>query len=229
MATPSSERPPDRTGGGLGKRLHHFAYQTSATNRARKWKLFNATYPPNPEWPVIDVGFSPGGKVESDNYFEKHYPHTSKITALTIAPIGDSPERYPDITVVRYEGKVIPFDDKTFELVWSNAVVEHVGGRDAQVQFIREVDRVATRHFITTPNRWFLFEVHTKLPLVHWLPKPIFDRIAKKLGKGWATGSYMNLLSRRQFERALREAGVTDYHITANRFLGVPMDFVATW
>ena len=24
--------------------------------------------------------------------------------------------------------------------------------------------------FLTTPNRWFPIEVHTRLPLVHWLP-----------------------------------------------------------
>ena len=38
-------------------------------------------------------------------------------------------------------------------------------------QLIAECSRVAKRMvFLTTPNRWFPIEVHTALPLIHWLP-----------------------------------------------------------
>jgi len=36
--------------------------------------------------------------------------------------------------------------------------------------------------FLTTPNRWFPVEFHTVLPLVHWLPKPQFRALLRKLG-----------------------------------------------
>ena len=49
-------------------------------------------------------------------------------------------------------------------------MIEHVGGRDRQRQLVSEAIRVGRRVFITTPNRRFPIEVHTRLPLVHWLP-----------------------------------------------------------
>ena len=36
----------------------------------------------------------------------------------------------------------------------------------------------------TTPNRWFPVELHTFLPVVHWLPKPAFRRVLRTLGYG---------------------------------------------
>ncbi len=60
--------------------------------------------------------------------------------------------------------------------MWSNAVLEHVGTRDDQLLFLREVRRVGRRVFLTTPNRHFPVEVHTRTPLLHWLPKPVFER-----------------------------------------------------
>ncbi|MEX0768769.1 MAG: methyltransferase domain-containing protein [Microthrixaceae bacterium] len=209
--------------------LQSVPHQISENNRHRKWAEFNQAFPTVAEWSVIDVGFGPGGMGKNENYFEKHYLYPNRITALTISEIGDSPSRYPGVNIVKYDGKKIPFADGNFDFLWSNAVVEHVGGGQSQINFLREVDRVADRHFVTTPNRWFPWEVHTRLPLVHYLPKPWFDRIATKAGMGWATGDYMNLMSKKQFEAALLAAGISDYQIITNRFMGIPMDFVAIW
>ena len=48
---------------------------------------------------------------------------------------------------------------------------------------------------ITTPNRWFPVEVHTRLPLVHWLPDAASHPVYRAVGKGFATENH--LLSRR--------------------------------
>lgn len=211
------------------RRLHGFAQSVSARNRDRKWQLFNQVFPDTDDWAIIDVGFAPGGQQATDNYFEKRYPDLTRVTALTIAEIGDAPDRYPGLTIRRYEGKVIPFDADSFDVVWSNAVLEHVGDRASQVAFLRELDRVAQRHFVTTPNRWFPIEVHTQFPLVHYLPQRAFEWIVVKLGKSWAANGYMNLLSRRQLKSALDEAGVSGYRIVPNRLLGLPLDYVVIW
>ena len=78
----------------------------------------------------------------------------------------------------------------------SNAVIEHVGGRDRQRALVREALRVGRSVFVTTPNRWFPVELHTRLPLVHWLPDALSHRVYRALGMGFATENH--LLSRRE-------------------------------
>jgi hypothetical protein len=77
-------------------------------------------------------------------------------------------------------------------------VIEHVGGRERQRRLVSEAIRVGRRVFITTPNRRFPVEVHTRLPLVHWLPDAIAHRAYRATGKELATD--IHLLSRRSFE-----------------------------
>lgn len=82
------------------------------------------------------------------------------------------------------------------------------------------------RVFFTTPNRWFPIELHTRLPLVHWLPKPMCDRWLRRLGHGTATGDSLHLLGRNDLRRVLRAAGVDCYQIITNRLAGWGLDFV---
>ena len=99
----------------------------------------------------------------------------------------------------------LPFPDQSFDVVFSNAVIEHVGDVERQRQFVAEALRVGRRVFVTTPNRWFPIEVHTRLPLVHWLPKGGSDRAYELTGKGWARENH--LLGQRRPARASSRPG----------------------
>ena len=55
-----------------------------------------------------------------------------------------------------------------------------------QRTFVAEALRVGGRVFLTTPNRWFPIEVHTRLPLVHWLPERTAHRAYDLTGRSWA-------------------------------------------
>ncbi|MDR2410330.1 MAG: hypothetical protein LBE13_19775 [Bacteroidales bacterium] len=48
---------------------------------------------------------------------EKNYPYPSNITALGIEDYDLFKVRYPDVSVVRYDGRVFPFEDKTQSLL----------------------------------------------------------------------------------------------------------------
>lgn len=202
------------------------AYKISAFNRGRKWETFMREIQPSPEMKVLDVGFSENEYSATDNYLEKHYPYPEMLTALGVDEPKKFKERYPKVKAVQYDGTIFPFEDKQFDICWSNAVIEHVGDRDKQLIFLSEIRRVAKRVFFTTPNRLFPVEVHTRTPLLHLLPKNIFDGYLSLIGKKWATGDYMHLLSYGDITGLLSKAGIRDYKIIKNRFFGFTIDFV---
>ena len=45
--------------------------------------------------------------------------------------------------------------------------------------------------FVTTPNKLFPIEVHTRLPLVHWLPDRYAHRVYDRTGKGFAKENHL--------------------------------------
>jgi SAM-dependent methyltransferase len=153
--------------------LRRVASRVSLRSRERKLQRFLDLMAPGPETTVVDVGVTdaPFGDGSSDNFFEALYPWPERITAVGHTELDRFAAAFPAVTVVRADGRSLPFADGAFDLGFSNAVVEHVaGGREGQRAFVHELCRVAGRVFVTTPNRWFPIEVHTLLPFVHWLP-----------------------------------------------------------
>ncbi len=205
------------------------AYKISGYNRNRKWKRFKEVVKFNEHTRVLDVGFSDKEYSATDNYIDKNYPYPDKLTALGVEEPIEFEKKYPAIKAVKYDGSIFPFDDKTYDVCWSNAVIEHVGSRKNQLLFIKEISRTSKVAFITTPNKYFPFEVHTRVPLLHYLPKGTFDKFLKLIGKEWAAGDYMNLLSLRDIRKLLKEAGIKEYRIIKNRFLIFTMDYILVW
>src|SRR5271157_1703754 len=98
-------------------------YRVSTYNRARKWDLFLKLMNPSDKTKVLDVGFSENEYSETDNYIEKHYPYLHNLTALGVNPPIQFKNRYPMVHAIQYEGSKFPFDDKSFDVCWSNAVI----------------------------------------------------------------------------------------------------------
>jgi SAM-dependent methyltransferase len=182
--------------------LSGLAARASLWNRRRKLALFMERIRPGPQTRVVDVGVgdtgfgTEPGVASSHNFFEALYPWPERITAVSDVPLPNFAQEFPTITTVTASGTDLPFEDDAFDVAFSNAVVEHVGGRDEQRRFVAELCRVAPRVFLSTPNRWFPLETHTLVPFVHWLPRPVADRIFGALGKdGWKR---VDLLTKRE-------------------------------
>jgi SAM-dependent methyltransferase len=182
--------------------LSGLAARASLWNRRRKLALFMERIRPGPQTRVVDVGVgdtgfgTEPGVASSHNFFEALYPWPERITAVSDVPLPNFAQEFPTITTVTASGTDLPFEDDAFDVAFSNAVVEHVGGRDEQRRFVAELCRVAPRVFLSTPNRWFPLEMHTLVPFVHWLPRPVADRIFGALGKdGWKR---VDLLTKRE-------------------------------
>jgi SAM-dependent methyltransferase len=173
----------------------------SLRSRKRKLALFLEELRPTPETTVLDVGadelgFGDGPGCGTLNFFEERYPWPQRVTALGLHDGAGFRERYPAIRYVQGNALALPFEDGAFDVVFSNAVIEHVGGREEQRRFVSEALRVGRRVFVTTPNRRFPLEVHTRLPLVHWLPEEVSHGVYRASGRGWAED--IRLLSPRE-------------------------------
>jgi SAM-dependent methyltransferase len=173
----------------------------SLRSRRRKFALFMETMRPSAETTVLDIGvddFGFGeigvtehGRCGTLNFFEQAYPWPAQITALGQHEGTTFRNRYPATRYVQGNAVELPFEDGAFDIVYSNAVIEHVGGEAEQRRFVAEALRVAPRVFVTTPNRWFPVEVHTRLPLVHWLPDPFAHRAYELARKPWAKENHL--------------------------------------
>ena len=122
----------------------------SLRSRQRKLRLFLDELDPTAETSVLDVGADELGFGEGDgcatmNFFEEHYPWPEQITALGLHDGAGFRARYPQIEYVQGDACALPFADGEFDIVFSNAVIEHVGGRERQRQFVSEAIRVGRR------------------------------------------------------------------------------------
>jgi len=174
------------------------ADRISLRSRRRKFGLFMEAMAPTAETTVLDVGvddFAFGERSESEgscetlNFFEDMYPWPERLTAVGLHEGERFRTSYPTARYVQADALELPFEDGSFDVVFSNAVIEHVGAEAEQRRFVAEVLRVGQRAFITTPNRWFPVEVHTRLPLVHWLPDAAAHRAYELTRKPWAKGN----------------------------------------
>lgn len=84
-------------------------------------------------------------------------------------------------------GTSLPFHDRTFDVVLSNHVIEHVGDRCQQARHLAEIARVMKRDargYLAVPNRWMLVEPHYRLPFLTWLPRNLRSTYLRLCGKG---------------------------------------------
>lgn len=212
------------------KLIEKLYYNLSAKSRKRKFEQFLLEIKPEKDENIIDVGVNNEEYSESDNYLEKHYTAPQNITAVSKDNIELFKERYPNINSVVADGLKLPFPNNFFKISYSNAVIEHVGERKNQIVFLKELYRVSTRGYVTTPNGHFPIELHTRIPVLHLLlSKKYFDSFLRLIGKAWATGSYMNLLSRKDLVGLLEEANIKKYTLISNRIIGFPVTFSVIW
>lgn len=74
-----------------------------------------------------------------------------------------------------YNGDVLPYPDKNFDIIFSMHVIEHTSNPEG---YLKELFRVLKPNgvlFMDLPNRFFPLEQHTLLPFIHYLPWRIRD------------------------------------------------------
>ena len=181
---------------------HSLPVRIAARARRKMYDRFLDGVRPRSGESILDVGVTSERQYEASNYLEAWHLDKTCITAVGLDDAGFLKTMYPGLLFCRANGVQLPFRTAAFDIVHSSAVLEHVGSHANQRRFIDELARVARRAvFITTPNRWFPIEFHSLLPMVHWLPKPVFRRFLHLIGHtDLAEERNLNLLGPRELK-----------------------------
>ena len=87
----------------------------------------------------------------------------------------------PNITSVSGDATNMPeFKDQSFDLVFSNSVIEHLYTWENQVKMANEIMRVGKKYFIQTPNKYFPIEAHYAIPFAQFAPKSLIFQVLTK-------------------------------------------------
>ena len=113
------------------------------------------------------------------------------------------------------------------DLVVSSAVIEHVGSQRNQEKMIENIFKLTKKIFIiTTPNRSYPVDFHTKIPFLHWLPKKIHRKILGFFGMSFfSREENLNLLYRNDVHSYLRKYQL-NYEIIDLKLFGLPSNFI---
>ena len=173
------------------------ASRLSIMARRAIYQRFLQVMDPQPHERVLDIGVTSDATFQESNFLERAYPHKHQLTCVGTEDGSHLERAYPGVRFVRVvAGKPLPFETGSFDVVFSNAVVEHVGDTEGQRRFVAEALRVSRRFFIVTPNRLFPVETHTGLPLIHYLPPRIFRSVLRRTPYAfWASEEHLNLLT----------------------------------
>ncbi len=85
-----------------------------------------------------------------------------------LAQLGDMHPRY-------YDGDHLPYPDGTFDVVASGHVIEHT--RDPRLYLAESLRVLKPAGYLSLeyPTRYHHRELHTQLPSLEWLPRPVRD------------------------------------------------------
>ncbi len=168
---------------------------------------------------IIDIGCTPSIDKEQNTFLEKIKDNTN-VTCLSNQDCTILQKKYKNIEkVIIGDGKNTMLKNNSFDIVHSNATIEHVGSFEDQILFVREMYRIAKESvFIQTPNRFYPVDFHTVLPFIHWLPKKIHREFLKFIKLDfYSKEENLNLLTKKELKKICELLNIKKYKILKHK------------
>ena len=134
--------------------------------RRRRFQLFLRLMRPKPSDILLDVGGYP-------DFWTSHPQPVRRIDCLNLHELSWNPKSAPThaIRTLLGDGCSIQMPDKSYDMAFSNSVIEHVSTWERQKEFAAEMRRVAKNLWVQTPAYECWIEPHYMTPFVHYLPR----------------------------------------------------------
>lgn len=206
--------------------MQRLQYQFSLESRQKKFDLFWELFKPSPGERVLNIGATPphlGEALTGEQRPEwveqpEQEPRWKELSVVGLNLDHGNSRHYGEFysgtnrVAVTADACRLPFADKSFDIVFSNAVIEHVPS-SLQKRMAEEIMRVGRSWFITTPNFWYPMEMHHKLPLFQFLPREIQRRIQLRFHT-WPESETIQLLSAKRFARLFPGSKLVKVRVT---------------
>ncbi len=168
------------------------ADSVSTRLRQRRWLRLAERFPDLNAMRVLDLG----GTAESWRLCPVQPAH------LTLLNTFDQGADGPNVVVGDACNPPASLHSQHFDLIYSNSVIEHVGGHFRRERFAEVVHALGDHYWIQTPNRLFPIEPHFLCPMLQFLPLPLAARVASR----WPVGHFAGkITSRNAAERDIQE------------------------
>ena len=137
--------------------------------RQRRFSEFIRVIDPAPHEQILDLGGAEGA-----------WRGAGLEQQVTILNIDDKVIE-PPFRYIKGDACATQLEDQSYDIVFSNSVIEHLGSASNQKAFAREVRRIATRaYWIQTPYKHFPIEPHAIFPFYTYMPFGCRKMIAKR-------------------------------------------------
>lgn len=149
--------------------------------RRKRMATFVKLIEPLPEpIKVLDVGGTAG-------FWLANAPSIPKQLELTLLNLeACDTQGLENARSVAGDARRMPeFETKSFDVCFSNSVIEHVGNYADQRAMAGEVRRVAQAYYIQTPYRYFPIEPHFLFPCWQFLPTNLRAALHRRFKLGW--------------------------------------------
>lgn len=137
------------------------------TWRLERMNQFLSLMNPPKKARILDLGGLPGMWQLVPNDFE--------VTLLNLPGTFKTTDNNGKFTFVEGDGTDLSniFANKSFDIVFSNSVIEHVGDEKKQAAFAAEVRRLGLGYWVQTPSPYFPVEAHSGVFFYWQLPQSV--------------------------------------------------------
>lgn len=126
--------------------------------RARRMARFARAFAVTERTRVLDVGGTAA--------IWSLLPRVPSVTLVNLRPAEPA-----SLPLVVADARRLPFPDRSFDVVFANSLIDHLGTLADQATFAEECRRVGRGYWVQSPSRHFPIEPHYLTPFVHWLPR----------------------------------------------------------
>ncbi len=189
-------------------------------NRINIFNIFLENVKFNKNSKILDVGTTPILEPHENIIFYQ-YKWKNNITGFSNQDCNILKKKFKTNKFIKGDAKNINLKKNKFDISYCSATIEHVGSYKNQKKLISELYRISRNYvFLTTPNRSFPIDFHTKLPIIHLLPKKIHRKILKFFKLNYfASEKNLNLLFSKDIARICSDLKIIDYKIVYNKFI----------